>query len=95
MTRQNTVPSRHDAFLRKFTDLIGGPLGKHSNPGRINPGFFTIDRVLLLLTEVAALLAVASKNACRLHGWTALFGARGFADEQSVGCEVPNSARWN
>ncbi|MGP4990417.1 hypothetical protein ACTXIX_07065 [Glutamicibacter ardleyensis] len=46
MTWQNSVPSRNDAFLRKFTGLIGGPLGKHSNPGRINPGFFTIERTL-------------------------------------------------
>ncbi|WP_181150491.1 hypothetical protein [Arthrobacter sp. MYb224] len=69
MTRQNTVPSRSDAFLHKFTELIGGPLGKHSNSGRINPGFFTIERVLVLLTAVAALLAIASKNACQLNGW--------------------------
>lgn len=62
MTRQNTVPGRSDAFLRKFTALIVGPLGKHSNPGRINPGFFTIERVLVLLTVVAALLTVASKK---------------------------------
>jgi len=89
-----TVPSRSDAFLRKFTEVIGGPLGRHSSPGRISPGFFTVERVLVILTVVAALLAVASKNACRLNGWggtnsyawacysdwTALFYARGFAD---------------
>lgn len=44
MTRHNTAPSRSDACLRKFTELIGGPLGKHSNPGRINLGFFTVER---------------------------------------------------
>ncbi|MHA6969049.1 hypothetical protein ACX5K5_15290 [Glutamicibacter bergerei] len=60
------MPGRSDAFLRKFTELIVGPLGKHSNPGWINPGFITIERVLLLLTVVAALLAVASKSTCRL-----------------------------
>ncbi len=89
-----TVPSRSDAFLRKFTEVIGGPLGRHSSPGRISPGFFTIERVLVLLTVIAALLAVASKNACRLNGWggtnsyawacysdwSALFNARGFAE---------------
>ncbi|MGP9606234.1 MULTISPECIES: hypothetical protein [unclassified Glutamicibacter] len=63
MTRQNTVPSRSDAFLRKFTRLIGGPLGKHSNPGWINPDFLTIERVLVLLNVVVALVAVAFKNA--------------------------------
>ncbi|MBP2372670.1 glycosyltransferase family 87 protein [Paeniglutamicibacter psychrophenolicus] len=89
-----TVPSRSDAFLRKFTEVIGGPLGRHSSPGRINPGFFTVERVLVILTVIAALLAVVSKNACRLNGWggtnsyawacysdwTALFHARGFAE---------------
>ena len=89
-----TVPSRSDAFLRKFTEVIGGPLGRHSSPGRISPGFFTVERVLIILTVVAALLAVASKNACRMNGWggtnayawacysdwTSLFHARGFAE---------------
>ena len=63
MTRQNSEPSRRDAFLRKFIELIGGPLGKHSNPGRDTPVFFTIVRVLVTLTAVAALLTIASKNA--------------------------------
>ena len=89
-----TVPSRSDGFLRKFTEVIGGPLGRHSSPGRISPGFFTVERVLVILTVVAALLAVASKNACRMNGWggtnayqwacysdwTSLFHARGFAE---------------
>lgn len=60
------MPGHSDVCMRKFTELIGGPLGKHSNPGRINPGFITIVRVLVRLTVVAALLAVASKSACRL-----------------------------
>lgn len=89
-----TVPSRSDTFLRRFTEVIGGPLGKHSSPGNIAPGFFTIERVLVFLTVIAALLAVLAKNACRLNGWggtnpyawacysdwTALFHARGFAE---------------
>ena len=87
------VPSRSDSFLRKFTEVIGGPLGRHSSPGRISPGFFTVERVLVIFTVIAALLAVASKNACRMNGWggtnsfawacysdwTSLFHARGFA----------------
>jgi uncharacterized membrane protein len=89
-----TVPSRSDAYLRKFTEVIGGPLGRHSSPGRIAPGFFTVERVLVILTVIGALLAVLAKNACRLNGWggtnpyawacysdwTALFHARGFAE---------------
>lgn len=88
------VPSRSDSFLRKFTEVIGGPLGRHSSPGRISPGFFTVERVLVIFTVIAALLAVASKNACRMNGWggtnsfawacysdwTSLFHARGFAE---------------
>ena len=88
------VPSRSDSFLHKFTEVIGGPLGRHSSPGRISPGFFTVERVLVILTVFAAFLAVASKNACRMNGWggtnsyqwacysdwTALFHARGFAE---------------
>ncbi|MGP5411395.1 hypothetical protein ACTXMY_15015 [Glutamicibacter ardleyensis] len=49
-------------MTRQNTEVIGGPLGKHSNSGWINTGVFTIERVLVFLTMVTALLAVASKN---------------------------------
>ncbi|MHA7154364.1 glycosyltransferase family 87 protein [Arthrobacter sp. TMN-50] len=64
-----SVPSRADALLRNFTELIGGPLGRRTSPGRIDPGTFTVDRVLVLLTTVAAALAVLIKNPCRIEGW--------------------------
>ncbi|MGO2807873.1 MAG: glycosyltransferase family 87 protein [Glutamicibacter arilaitensis] len=89
-----TVPSRADGFLRQFTALIGGPLGRHSEAGRIDPGFFSVERVIILMTTVGALLMLLAKNPCRINGWTGnnpyayacysdwvpLFSARGFAE---------------
>ncbi|UXN32433.1 glycosyltransferase family 87 protein [Glutamicibacter sp. M10] len=89
-----TVPSRADGFLRQFTALIGGPLGRRSDPGRVDPGFFSVERVIILMTTVGALLMLLAKNPCRVSGWggnnpyvyacysdwVPLFGARGFAD---------------
>lgn len=89
-----TVPSRADGFLRQFTAVIGGPLGRHSDPGRVNPGFFTVQRVLIIMTVIGSLLMLLAKNPCRVNGWggnnpyiyacysdwVPLFSARGFAD---------------
>ncbi|CEA07240.1 hypothetical protein BN1051_00552 [Arthrobacter saudimassiliensis] len=88
------VPSRNDPFLRRFTELIGGPLGRFTAPGIVSPGFWTVPRVLILLTTAAALLAVAVKIPCRTAGWNTpdhfyracysdwpvLFTGRGLAD---------------
>jgi len=63
------VPSRSDALLRNFTELVGGPLGKHSSPGKMTSGPFTAERVLVILTVFAALLAVLAKDYCRVNGW--------------------------
>ncbi|MGG5752528.1 glycosyltransferase family 87 protein [Zafaria sp. Z1313] len=89
-----TVPSRNDPLLRRLVEVLGGPLGRHTDPGRVSPGFWTIERVLILMTTVAALAAVGAKNMCRTQGWggtnsyiwacysdwPALFHARGFAE---------------
>ncbi|MDM7991153.1 glycosyltransferase 87 family protein [Arthrobacter sp. zg-Y877] len=64
------VPSRNDPFLRRFTEGIGGPLGIHTAPGIVTPGFFTVERVLILLTTAAALLGVLVKTPCRAGGWS-------------------------
>ncbi|NKX55600.1 glycosyltransferase family 87 protein [Arthrobacter mobilis] len=64
------VPSRNDPFLRRYTEVLGGPLGRHSAPGIVTPGFFTVERVLILLTTLAALLSVLAKTPCRAGGWT-------------------------
>ncbi|GAB3528600.1 glycosyltransferase family 87 protein [Arthrobacter monumenti] len=64
------VPSRNDPLLRRFTELIGGPLGRRTAPGIVDPGFFTIERVLVLLTTLAAVVAVLAKSPCRAEGWT-------------------------
>ncbi|MGJ3190858.1 glycosyltransferase family 87 protein [Paenarthrobacter sp. FR1] len=63
------VPSRSDPLLRNFTELVGGPMGKYSSPGKISPGPFTVERVLIILTVFAALLAVLAKDYCRVNGW--------------------------
>ena len=63
------IPSRSDLLLRNFTELIGGPMGSRSAPGVVSPGFFTVERVLIILTVVAALTGILIKNHCRLNGW--------------------------
>lgn len=63
------IPSRSDSFLAKFTDVAGGPLGSHSAPGAVSPGFFTVERVLIIFTIIAALLGVLIKGYCRANGW--------------------------
>lgn len=63
-------------------------------PGRTSQRFFTPARVLILLTTLAAVLAVLQKSFCRINGWgqpevyfagcysdwTALYGGRGLAE---------------
>lgn len=88
------VPSRSDVLLRNFTELIGGPMGSRSSPGIIAPGLFTVERVLILFTVLAALAGVLVKSYCRANGWESptqfyatcysdfpeLFRSRGLAD---------------
>ena len=86
------VPSRNDRLLSRFTEAIGGPLGRYTAPGVVSPGFFTVQRVLILFTTGAALLALLAKTPCRLNGWSdqfyqacysdwpALFGSRGLSE---------------
>jgi len=63
------IPSRSDLLLRNFTELIGGPLGSRSAPGLVSPGIFTVERVLIILTVLAALTGILLKNYCRANGW--------------------------
>lgn len=88
------VPSRSEPFLRPLTEVIGGALGRHAAPGVVSPGFFTVERVLIIMTTLAALLSVLVKTPCRVNGWGApdhfywgcysdwpeLFISRGLAD---------------
>ncbi len=64
------VPSRSDNMLRTWTEAVGGPLGTRTSPGQTNPGFFTVERVLVLMAAVSALIAVMTKSHCRTAGWT-------------------------
>ncbi|KUM38060.1 glycosyltransferase family 87 protein [Arthrobacter sp. EPSL27] len=63
------IPSRSDHLLRNFTELVGGPLGRRSAPGIVSPGFFTVERVLILLTVLAAVTGIVLKSYCRVNGW--------------------------
>jgi uncharacterized membrane protein len=63
------IPSRSDLLLRNFTELIGGPMGRRAAPGIVSPGIFTVERVLIILTVLAALLSIMAKNYCRANGW--------------------------
>ncbi|NUP59950.1 MAG: DUF2029 domain-containing protein [Pseudarthrobacter sp.] len=63
------VPSRSDALLRNFTELIGGPLGKRTEPGLVSPGNFSVERILVVLTAAAALIGILLKGYCRANGW--------------------------
>jgi hypothetical protein len=63
------VPSRSDLLLKNFTELIGGPMGARSAPGVVSPGLFTVERVLIILTVLAALCALVIKGYCRVNGW--------------------------
>lgn len=63
------VPSRSDTLLRNFTELVGGPLGARTDPGVVSPGIFTVERVLILLTALAALVGILLKGYCRVNGW--------------------------
>jgi uncharacterized membrane protein len=63
------IPSRSDLLLRNFTELVGGPMGNRSAPGVVSPGVFTVERVLIILTVIAALASVLIKGYCRVNGW--------------------------
>ncbi|WP_051477344.1 glycosyltransferase 87 family protein [Arthrobacter sp. Br18] len=65
-----SVPTRADPLLSRLAEVLGGPMGRHTAPGLVAPGFFTVQRVLLLLTTLAALAAIAVKTPCRTGGWT-------------------------
>lgn len=67
---QIVVPSRSDPLLRTMTEPIGGPLGRRSAPGSTDPGFFSVERVLILMAAVSAIIAVVGKFHCRQTGWT-------------------------
>ncbi|CAM3265880.1 Mannosyltransferase (PIG-M) [Arthrobacter ulcerisalmonis] len=88
------VPTRSDSTLRQFTEVVGGPLGRRTDPGVIAPRIFTVERVLVVLTILAALLGLVLKDYCRVNGWSTpgqfyatcysdfpeLFRSRGLAD---------------
>ncbi|WP_062008065.1 MULTISPECIES: hypothetical protein [Arthrobacter] len=87
---QIVVPSRSDPLLRTMTEPIGGPLGWRTAPGRTDPGFFSVERVLILMAAVSGIIAVMAKFHCRQTGWTT-------PDQYSTVCwsVFPNSLAEN
>lgn len=87
-------PTRNDPLLHTLSESIGGPLGDHAAPGLVRSGFWTPERVLIVLTALAAVAGVALKGYCRTYGWStpqqfystcysdfpSLFSERGLAD---------------
>ncbi|NUL44801.1 DUF2029 domain-containing protein [Cellulosimicrobium funkei] len=81
--------------MRRMREMLGGPVGRHTVPGRMTGTFFTPMRVLILLTTLSAIVSVLLKSPCRLNGWgqptvyyagcysdwSALYGGRGFAED--------------
>ena len=65
-----SVPTRGDALLRQLNEVVGGPMGSRSAPGLVRPGYFTVPRVLILMTTTAALVGLLLKTPCRVGGWT-------------------------
>lgn len=63
------VPKRGDLLLSKFTELIEGPRGGRPELGTIPQRMFTVERVLIILTVLAALASVVVKGYCRTNGW--------------------------
>lgn len=84
--RRIVVPSRSDSFLAKSTEVVGGPLGKHTAPGQTRTGFFSVERVLVLMVLASGLLALLFKDHCRRAGWVT-------PDQYSTTCysEFPNA----
>lgn len=64
------VPSRSDPLLKEMTEVVGGPLGRRVAPGIVSPGFFTVERVLILMAVASALVAFIGKFHCQESGWT-------------------------
>ncbi len=83
--RRIAVPTRSDTLLSHMTEVIGGPLGRRSAPGIVSPGFFTVERVLIMMVTASGILAVLFKFHCRQSGWTT-------PDQYSTTCwsEWPN-----
>ncbi|MFC0582516.1 glycosyltransferase family 87 protein [Micrococcoides hystricis] len=89
------VPTQDDPVLASSTTLLGGPWGTRAAAAIDKTHFFTLSRVLVILTTLAAVAAVLTKQHCLLNGagspgvylngcysdWTALYSSRGLADQ--------------
>lgn len=93
--KKAVIPTSDQRILDAGTAALGGRWGRHAAAAVDKVQFFTLPRVLILLTTLAGVIAVATKQHCLLHGagapgvylkgcysdWTALYSARGLAAE--------------
>jgi len=87
------LPSWDDPVVRRGSEVVGGPMGRHADVGR-GGAWWTPLRVLLVMVFVASGLGLLQKEHCREDGFTApghffhgcysdippLFFGRGLAD---------------
>jgi uncharacterized membrane protein len=85
------LPSREDPLVRRGSEVIGGPAGDRVRSGT---SWWSVLRVLVVLSFVVSMFGVVQKEHCRTHDWAApddyvhacysdlpsLYYARGLAD---------------
>ena len=91
MTYQPVAPSRTDPVAAAFSEVVGGPVGRHARPHR----WWTPVRVLLVMGAVVMCLAIVRSQPCLATHWSSdearygkmcysdvpyLYTGRGFAE---------------
>jgi uncharacterized membrane protein len=103
---QVVLPSRDDPVVRRGSELVGGPVGRHADVGR-GGGWWTPVRVLLVMVFVTSGLGLVQKEHCREQGFTApgnyfhgcysdippLYFGRGLADGEVPYIHQPEDRR--
>ncbi|MEP6761076.1 MAG: glycosyltransferase 87 family protein [Sporichthyaceae bacterium] len=64
------IPSRDDPVVRRGSELVGGPMGRHADVGR-GGAWWTPLRVLLVMVFVVSGFGLLQKEHCREKGFTA------------------------
>ena len=69
------LPSRDDPVVRLGSEVVGGPMGRHADVGRVGHrgggGWWTPLRVMLAMVFVVSGLGLVQKDHCREEGFTA------------------------
>jgi uncharacterized membrane protein len=67
-TRSVVLPSREDPVVAAASEAFGGPAGRRVAPGR--RGWWTVTRVLVVLSMVTLMFGVVEKQHCATNGWS-------------------------